>query len=113
MKAIADKREAEGNRQEVRRLQGLNSQYKAAVGQKIQRNWIKPPGLSVGIKCEVAVIQLPTGDIVKVDVQSCTGGGDSFRRSVENAVWKSDPLPQPPDPKLFQRQINITFAPDN
>lgn len=113
LKAIADKRKAEGNRKEMRRLQGLNAQYKAAVGQKIQRNWIKPPGLAVGIKCEVTVIQLPTGDIVEVSVQRCTGGGDSFKRSVENAVRKSDPLPQPPDPKLFQRQINITFAPDN
>lgn len=113
LKAVEAKRQADSNRKEVRRLQGLNAQYKAAVGQKIQRNWIKPPGLAVGIKCEVTVIQLPTGDIVEVSVQRCTGGGDSFRRSVENAVWKSDPLPQPPDAQLFQRQINITFAPDN
>ena len=113
VRELAEKRASETSRQEARRLEGLNAQYETAIKQKIQRNWIKPPGVPSGIKCEVSVIQLPTGDVIAVSVESCTGGGESLRRSVENAVRKSDPLPQAPDPKLFQRQIQITFSADS
>ena len=38
-------------------------------------------------------------------------GNDAFRKSVEKAVWKSDPLPEPPSPELFDRELRFMFTP--
>jgi colicin import membrane protein len=51
------------------------------------------------------------GYIQKVDVRKCQGGNQQLQKSVEEAVWKSDPLPSPPDDELFQRELKITFEP--
>ena len=36
---------------------------------------------------------------------------EELRKSVEEAVWKSDPLPTPPDDELFHPELSITFDP--
>jgi colicin import membrane protein len=46
-----------------------------------------------------------------VDVQQCTGG-EEFRHSVEAAVYKADPLPPPPTPEIFQRELLLRFKPE-
>jgi colicin import membrane protein len=57
------------------------------------------------------VKQAVGGYIEEVAIKKCSGGDDQFRKSVEEAVWKSDPLPAPPDDELFQRELIITFRP--
>ena len=52
------------------------------------------------------------GGIQEVDVRECKGGGDQLRKSVEDAVWKSDPLPLPTDEELFRSELLITFDPE-
>ena len=34
------------------------------------------------------------------------------RESIENAVYRASPLPDPPDPALFQRNFAFRFKPD-
>jgi colicin import membrane protein len=34
------------------------------------------------------------------------------RESIEAAVYRASPLPPPPDPGLFDRNLKITFKPD-
>ena len=38
-------------------------------------------------------------------------GNTAFDKSVETAVWKSSPLPQPKDPALFDRDVRFVFKP--
>ena len=78
---------------------------------KIERNWLRPPGTVAGLKCVVRVSQLPGGNVIQVDIK--TGSGNvAFDRSVEEAVLRSSPLPVPKDPSLFDRHIVITFEPE-
>lgn len=90
---------------------GLLDQYIAVIRQRVERNWVKPASAVPGIDCEVFVTQLPSRDIVNVRVGDCNGD-DAVRRSIESAVLKSSPLPPPPDPSLFERNLRFNFRPE-
>ena len=51
------------------------------------------------------------GEIVGARVTQCNGDA-AVRQSIENAVYRASPLPDPPDPALFHRQFTIEFKPD-
>jgi len=105
----ADRRtqaEAEKREQE---LASMRDQYRIAIAQKVERNWIRPPGVT-GATCKVRVKQIPGGDVVSVDASACSGD-PSYRKSVEAAVFRAAPLPQPPDPAVFDRDIIFYFEP--
>ncbi|MCY4284745.1 MAG: cell envelope integrity protein TolA [Thiotrichales bacterium] len=92
-------------------LEAGRIEYIAQIKDKVERNWLRPPGTASGLKCVVRVSQLPGGDVVEVAIQ--TGSGNvAFDRSVEEAVLRSSPLPVPKDPSLFDRNIVITFEPE-
>ena len=99
-------------RAEERRLAGLRAQYAELIRQHVERNWIRPALAEEGAECEVSATQAPGGFITGIDVSRCSGGGDAFRRSVESAVLKSEPLPPPPDPALFDRELVFIFKPE-
>ena len=82
--------------------------YVEAIRQKVNRNWIVPPLAQNGYSCKVVVQQIPGGEVVSVRLESCTGD-EEFRRSVEAAVYAASPLPNPPEPSLFDRVINFTI----
>ena len=94
-----------------RRLSSLKEAYSAAIRQKVERNWLRPQE-SVKIEsCEVRVLQGPGGIILDVTFGACNGGTNAYRASIENAVYKSEPLPKPGDRALFEREINFIFSP--
>jgi colicin import membrane protein len=39
-------------------------------------------------------------------------GDEAVRRAVEAAVYKASPLPEPDNPAIFQRDLRITFKPE-
>lgn len=84
--------------------------YHDAMKLKIKRNWIEPPSAKPGDSCAVVIQQIPGGEVVNVVMGSCTGD-EVFRRSVEAAIYKASPLPEPSEPALFQRQFQIIFTP--
>ena len=84
--------------------------YIALIQQKVERNWVKPASASAGLKCEVAVVQLPNGDVVDVNIRACNGD-DVVRRSIESAVRRASPLPLPENRILFERSIIFYFEP--
>lgn len=102
----------ESRRALVQRLISLQEKYKQSIQRKVKENWVKPPGVSGDIGCDIVVTQIPSGDVVDVHVKRCTVGGDLLRRSVEAAVLKSSPLPGAPDPAVFDRTINLFFRPE-
>jgi colicin import membrane protein len=87
------------------------SRWHAQIVARIQRAWLKPPSAQPGISCTVSVTQVPGGDVTSVRVDSCTGGDAALRESVETAVYRASPLPPPPDPRLFERNLILIFEP--
>ena len=90
---------------------GALARYVYAIQQKIQRNWVEPPSAVAGLECVVNVRQLPGGEVVGATIGQCNGDA-AVRRSIEAAVLKASPLPLPEDPNLFQRDLRITFKPE-
>ena len=89
---------------------GLLNQYAALIEQRIVRNWNRPPSARSGLDCEVKVAQTPTGTVLSVEVGKCNGDA-AVRQSIEAAVLRSSPLPPPPDPRLFERNLLLRFRP--
>jgi colicin import membrane protein len=89
---------------------GLLNQYVALIQQKVMRNWIKPPTAKSGLECEVNVTQSTGGTVLSVSVGRCNGD-QAVRTSIENAVQRASPLPNPPDPRVFDRNVLFIFKP--
>jgi colicin import membrane protein len=95
------------------RLRDRNlAEYMGQIQATVNRNWIRPPGATKGLKCTVRVEQIPGGQVVRVVITK-SSGNVAFDRSVENAVLKSSPLPQPKDPSLFDRELKFEFEPED
>jgi len=101
---------AEEERQRAERA-GLLDEYIRLIENRIEQNWIAPATAKPGLECVVNVTQIPSGDIVDVRVGRCNGD-DAVVRSIEAAVLKASPLPKPPNPALFERNLIVTFRPD-
>lgn len=89
----------------------LAASYNAALVARITRAWIQPPTARPGIDCRVEVTQVPGGEVVGARVTQCNGDA-AVRQSIENAVLRSSPLPDPPDPALFHRVFTFEFKPN-
>jgi colicin import membrane protein len=119
LKAEAEQRQKEAElkarlaaEERQRTLDTLRNKYYAMIKNKIQRNWRQPVNAGSKPECEVKVKQGPGGIILDVTFGSCPGTRE-YRLSVEAAVLKSDPLPRPEDPELFQTDITLRFKPEN
>ena len=89
----------------------LRDKYIAMLRNKIQNAWIKPPSATAGLSCMVEVTQVPGGEVTGARVTECNGDA-GVRQSIENAVYRASPLPDPPDPALFERKITLRFVPN-
>jgi len=86
------------------------AQYIARLSSRIQNAWIKPPSAHAGLDCVVNITQIPGGEVTSAHVSQCNGDA-AARQSIENAVYRASPLPPPPDPALFERNLVIHFHP--
>jgi colicin import membrane protein len=95
------------------RARALN-EYVARLQATIRRN-INPTALE-GIQgnpaAEVDVVQLPTGEVLSVRLRK-SSGYPRYDEAVERAVLKSSPLPLPPSRDLFERELKLTFRPQD
>lgn len=94
------------------RAAGLGAEWAAAIQARIQRAWIRPPAALAGLDCTVDVTQVPGGAVVSVRVRNCNGDA-AVRQSIEDAVYRASPLPSPPDPALFERNLEVRFRPND
>ncbi len=90
---------------------GLLDQYILLIQDRIERAWNPPPSAGPGLQCEVNVTQIPSGDVTSVSVGRCNGD-EAVIRSIEQAVQRASPLPPPPTPSLFSRNLELIFQPD-
>jgi colicin import membrane protein len=92
---------------------GLLNQYIALIEQHIVRNWNRPPSARPGLECRVRVSQTSNGTVLSVQIdQSACNGDAAVRQSIEAAVMRASPLPAPPDPRLYERNLVLVFKPE-
>jgi colicin import membrane protein len=84
--------------------------WKALIEIKIHNNWTPPPSTPDNLSCIVEVTQVPGGTVTNAQVPSCNGD-DAVVQSIITAVYRSSPLPGPPDPSLFDqgKSLRLTF----
>jgi colicin import membrane protein len=92
------------------RVEKLRAQYVKLIERHITRKWIKPASVSSGMFCEVFVTQNRVGMVLSVKTSECNGD-TAFQQSVESAVLRASPLPDPPAPDVFEREVHFTFRP--
>jgi colicin import membrane protein len=85
--------------------------YQFAIAQRIRKNWSVPASASADIVCVVSVRQIPGGEIVGVNILSCNGD-EAVKRSVEAAIRRSSPLPEPSNPDLFRPLLELNLTPE-
>jgi colicin import membrane protein len=94
----------------VARNNGELANWEAQIQARIQRAWLRPPSARTGIDCIVYVTQVPGGEVVNVRLGQCNGDA-AVRESIQAAAYRASPLPPPPDPALFERNLEIQFKP--
>lgn len=77
---------------------------------KVGGNVIAPPGLNGNPEAEFAVSLLPDGGLIEVKLKK-SSGNKALDEAIERAIRKSDPLPRPDDPGVFQRELNLKIRP--
>ena len=90
---------------------GLLDEYIRLIENRIQQNWIRPASAVPGLECIVNVTQIPSGDVIDVRIGRCNGD-EAVIRSIEAAVIRASPLPRPPIPALFERNLQVVFHPE-
>lgn len=103
---------AEARRAAAARAASLSAQWAAAIQARVQRAWIRPPSAQAGLDCRVAVTQAAGGTVIRAEVKECNGD-EAVRQSLEAAVFRASPLPPPPEPSLFERNIELRFRPND
>ncbi len=109
---LAAEQAAERRRAEAARRASLSAQWAAAIQARVQRAWLRPDTARAGIDCRVAVTQVQGGTVVRVEVRECNGD-EAVRQSIEAAVFRASPLPPPPEPELFERNLELRFRPND
>jgi len=89
---------------------GLLDRYLTDITARVERNWIRPASAKEGIRCVINVTQVRGGQVAAVQLGECNGDA-AVRQSIQDAVYRASPLPPPPDPTLFDRNLKLVFAP--
>jgi colicin import membrane protein len=91
-------------------FQSLKASYVRAIQAHVEQRWFEPPGGTQGLSCTIFVTQIPGGEVVGMRFGTCNGGA-AVRQSIETAVRNASPLPAPPEPQLFEREVRLVFTP--
>jgi len=112
LKAQLAEEQARQQAEHEQRAQGVVAEYTAYIQEKVERNWLRPPGSPEGLSCVVKVSLIPGGDVARVEIIQGSGN-PVFDRSVEAAVFRAAPLPMPQDAALFSyfRELRLVFKP--
>lgn len=89
--------------------------YHMGIYQRIVENWSRPVSARNGMRTDLIVHLIPTGDVANVTL--VRGSGDlAFDRSAEQAVRRAGRFEVPTDPQLFEtyfRALPVTFSPQD
>jgi colicin import membrane protein len=108
--------QADRERERQQQLAAAQAQARAAadyirrIQAKVRGNVTLPPDLSGNPEAIFDVVQLPTGEIIDVQLVK-SSGVRAYDEAVQRAILKSSPLPRPESPDLFRRRLTLKFRP--
>jgi colicin import membrane protein len=79
---------------------------------KIRGKIVLPPNIPGNPEALVLVTQLPTGEVLDAKLV-ITSGHRAYDDAVVRAILKSSPLPKPDSAALFERELKLTFRPQD
>jgi len=85
-------------------------EYIRRIQAKIKGNVIVPPDIAGNPEAIFDVVQLPTGEIIDVQLVK-SSGVRAYDEAVQRAILKSSPLPRPDAPDMFRRTLTLKFRP--
>ncbi len=88
----------------------LQQEWIALIATMVRQNWRRPPTAAKGTRCLVQVDQLPGGDVISAAVVGGCNADEVTRRSVIDAVLRSEPLPYKGYEPVFRRQLKFEFV---
>lgn len=98
--------------QQQQQMQSLKETYVSSIAAKVKDNWRTPARISDQAQCDLDITQSPGGSVTSVKVVNCNQfANEQFKDAAEKAVRRSEPLPAPPLPELFERNIKFVFKP--
>ena len=100
------------SQRKMKKLSLAETEYIYAIQTRIESNWRKPFNVNHNHGCDVELEQLPSGKIISVNIIDCSAN-DLYIKSLENAVYRSSPLPLPNDPAIFESKIVLHFEGGN
>jgi len=86
------------------------SDWIRSIQAKVRGNVIIPPDMAGNPEAIFEVVQLPTGEIIDVQLRK-SSGVRAYDDAVQRAILKSSPLPRPERAELFQRSLTLKFRP--
>ncbi|HZO00606.1 MAG TPA: energy transducer TonB [Burkholderiales bacterium] len=116
LRDLLARKQAEAERAASAARQKALNEYIGRIQSKIRSNI--PETALEGIPGNPAaifdVVQLPTGEVLTVRMRK-SSGHRRYDEAIERAIQKSSPLPLPPpgSRELFQRELELTFRPQD
>jgi colicin import membrane protein len=107
-------RRLEANR-ELTRLMSLQPDHRyvawlTAIQEKVNDAWNQLSPEATGFECEIRVSLVPGMEVVNAEILRCNAD-DAIRSLIILAVGRASPLPEPPEPEMFERSIVFVFKP--
>ncbi len=84
--------------------------YSDKIRTKIKGNIVLPHAIQGNPEAIFEVTQLPSGEVISVRIRK-SSGNKLLDDAIERAIKKSDPLPLPDQPGLFQRVLELKYKP--
>jgi colicin import membrane protein len=105
-------REASNRAEQAAAKGRVVDEYQAKIRAKIRGKVVMPPDVANDARAEFLVTLVPGGEVLKAELKK-SSGNTAYDNAVERAIWKSDPLPLPPDAQLFNRfrELDLVFKP--
>ncbi len=109
VRAQAD-REAQVRAQQASQRARAETDWIRSIQAKVRGNVIVPPDMAGNPEAIFEVVQLPTGEIIDVQLRK-SSGVRAYDDAVQRAILKSSPLPRPERQEIFQRSLTLKFRP--
>ena len=133
-KKLDDKRLADARERQTREAEALKAQaerervaaakaaesaqaramedYIRRIQARIKGNVVLPPDIAGNPEAVFDVLQLPTGEIIDVQLRK-SSGVRAYDEAVQRAILKASPLPKPDVADLFRRNLTLKFRPSD
>jgi colicin import membrane protein len=109
-KELAQRRAADAAAASAARDKALAT-WTDRIATKIKHNLVRPANASGNPEAIYEITLLPDGSIIGAPRLKQSTGNPALDAAIERAIRKSDPLPKPDDPSVFERILQLRFRP--